>query len=179
MRAASSGQARVATSRAVSCSEPSVSWTRDTSQPFAAPDTPNRPKAVGRSARSKSCGTVRPVVNGPHNARASALTPPGPAWAGAAAGAEPAATGAGAGAGAGAAYGFTGTAGVTPAGPATANTEATARSTPITATVYAHVRFRLQRDAIDTLSTALGSSEAIETVNSDRNEPPPCSTLVR
>ncbi|MYU56470.1 tyrosine-type recombinase/integrase [Streptomyces sp. SID7805] len=27
----------------------------------------------------------------------------------------------------------------------------------VTATVYAHVRLRLQRDAIDTLSTALGS----------------------
>ncbi|BAJ29598.1 hypothetical protein KSE_37990 [Kitasatospora setae KM-6054] len=47
----------------------------------------------------------------------------------------------------------------------------------VTATVYAHVRLRLQRDAIDTLSTALGSP-AITKANDDTAEPPPC-TIVR
>ncbi|MFG2296293.1 tyrosine-type recombinase/integrase [Streptomyces sp. NPDC048603] len=47
----------------------------------------------------------------------------------------------------------------------------------ITATVYAHVRLRLQRDAIDTLSTALGSP-AITKTNSGSDEPSPC-TIVR
>ena len=45
----------------------------------------------------------------------------------------------------------------------------------VTATVYAHVRLRLQRDAIDTLSTAL--SDPTNTANGD--EPPPCAALVR
>ncbi|MFS4093383.1 hypothetical protein [Streptomyces sp. AF1A] len=45
-------------------------------------------------------------------------------------------------------------------------------------TVYAHVRLRLQRDAIDTLSTALGSRETTKTVSSDGDEPPPCTALV-
>ncbi|MGW2269607.1 tyrosine-type recombinase/integrase [Streptomyces yangpuensis] len=47
----------------------------------------------------------------------------------------------------------------------------------VTATVYAHVRIRLQRDAIDTLSTAL-DSPAITKANGDSDEPPPCA-LVR
>ncbi|MBT2387979.1 hypothetical protein J7E87_00720, partial [Streptomyces sp. ISL-1] len=49
----------------------------------------------------------------------------------------------------------------------------------VTATVYAHVRLRLQRDAIDTLSTALGSLETTETARSDGDEPPTCTALVR
>ncbi|CAL9529948.1 Tyrosine recombinase XerC [Streptomyces sp. enrichment culture] len=48
----------------------------------------------------------------------------------------------------------------------------------VTATVYAHVRFRLQRDAIDTLSTALGNPETTKTARSDGDEPPPCASLV-
>jgi integrase len=46
----------------------------------------------------------------------------------------------------------------------------------VTATVYAHVRLRLQRDAIDTLSTALGSP-AITTGNGDNDEPPACAIV--
>jgi integrase len=49
----------------------------------------------------------------------------------------------------------------------------------VTATVYAHVRLRLQRDAIDTLSTVLGTPEIAKTVNSNDDEPPPCPALVR
>jgi integrase len=50
----------------------------------------------------------------------------------------------------------------------------------VTATVYAHVRLRLQRDAIDTLSTALVSPETIEPTNGDDDdEPPSCAALVR
>jgi integrase len=49
----------------------------------------------------------------------------------------------------------------------------------VTATVYAHVRLRLQRDAIDALSTALGSPKSTETANGDNDEPPPCATPVR
>jgi hypothetical protein len=49
----------------------------------------------------------------------------------------------------------------------------------VTATVYAHVRLLLQRDAIDSLSTALGSPETAETSRSDSDEPPPCAALVR
>ena len=49
----------------------------------------------------------------------------------------------------------------------------------VTATVYAHVRIRLQRDAIDTLSTVLGTPEIAKTVNSNDDEPPPCPALVR
>ncbi|MFB7739720.1 tyrosine-type recombinase/integrase [Streptomyces sp. NPDC056112] len=49
----------------------------------------------------------------------------------------------------------------------------------VTATVYAHVRLRLQHDAINTLSTALGSPEITETVGSDGGEPPPCAGVVR
>ncbi len=49
----------------------------------------------------------------------------------------------------------------------------------VTATVYAHVRLRLQRDAIDTLSTALNGPETTETANGVGDEPPPCAALVR
>ncbi|MBC9731193.1 tyrosine-type recombinase/integrase [Streptomyces sp. TRM68367] len=49
----------------------------------------------------------------------------------------------------------------------------------VTATVYAHVRLRLQRDAIDALSTALGSQEDTETARSNGDEPPPCVARVR
>ncbi|MGS2590556.1 tyrosine-type recombinase/integrase [Streptomyces hebeiensis] len=49
----------------------------------------------------------------------------------------------------------------------------------VTATVYAHVRLRLQRDAIDTLSTTLGSPAIAETVSADGDERPPCAALVR
>ncbi|MFF6801844.1 tyrosine-type recombinase/integrase [Streptomyces sp. NPDC012616] len=50
----------------------------------------------------------------------------------------------------------------------------------VTATVYAHVRLRLQRNAIDSLSTALGSPETAETSRSGGgDEPPPCAALVR
>lgn len=48
----------------------------------------------------------------------------------------------------------------------------------VTATVYAHVRLRLQRDAIDTLSTALSSGGITDTASSDGDEPPPCTVLV-
>ncbi|MFF3768137.1 hypothetical protein ACFYYR_29205 [Streptomyces sp. NPDC001922] len=49
----------------------------------------------------------------------------------------------------------------------------------VTATVYALVRLRLQRDAIDSLSTALGSPETAETSRSGGGEPPPCAALIR
>ena len=49
----------------------------------------------------------------------------------------------------------------------------------VTAGVYAHVRLRLQRDAIDALGTALGSPTITETTNGDGDEPPPCAALVR
>jgi integrase len=48
----------------------------------------------------------------------------------------------------------------------------------VTATVYAHLRLRLQRDAIDTLGTVLGTPEITKTVNSNDVEPPPCPTLI-
>ncbi|MER8096140.1 tyrosine-type recombinase/integrase [Streptomyces goshikiensis] len=51
--------------------------------------------------------------------------------------------------------------------------------TGVTGTVYAHVRLRLQREAIDTLSTALGSPENTKTARSDGDEPPTCAALVR
>lgn len=35
----------------------------------------------------------------------------------------------------------------------------------VTATAYAHVRLRLQRDAIDALSATLGSSETTDTAH--------------
>lgn len=46
----------------------------------------------------------------------------------------------------------------------------------VTASVYAHVRLRLQRDAIDTLSSALGSP-AITKADGDTDEPPPCAIV--
>ncbi len=49
----------------------------------------------------------------------------------------------------------------------------------VTATVYAHVRLRLQRDAIDTLSTALKSLAGHETVRDDGDDPPLCGATVR
>ncbi|MFB7114493.1 hypothetical protein [Streptomyces sp. NPDC056291] len=49
----------------------------------------------------------------------------------------------------------------------------------VTATVYANVRLRPQRDAIDTLSTALGSPGNPKTARSDGDEPPPCAAPVR
>lgn len=49
----------------------------------------------------------------------------------------------------------------------------------VTTTAYAHVRLRLQRDAIDSLSTALGSPKTAETSRSGGDEPPPCAALVR
>ncbi|GBQ04427.1 hypothetical protein SSP531S_59230 [Streptomyces spongiicola] len=49
----------------------------------------------------------------------------------------------------------------------------------VTATVYAHVRLRLQRDAIDALGTALVGRETTKTVSSDGDEPPPCATRVQ
>ncbi|MFF7953110.1 hypothetical protein ACFZDD_40505 [Streptomyces griseorubiginosus] len=45
----------------------------------------------------------------------------------------------------------------------------------VTATVNTHVRLRLQRDAIDTLSTALVSPENTKTARFDRDEPPTSS----
>ncbi|MZE77079.1 tyrosine-type recombinase/integrase [Streptomyces sp. SID5475] len=48
----------------------------------------------------------------------------------------------------------------------------------VTAAVCARVRPRLQRDAIDTLGTALGSPETTETARSDGDELPPCKALV-
>jgi hypothetical protein len=49
----------------------------------------------------------------------------------------------------------------------------------VTATVYAHVRLRLQRDAIDTLSTALHGPAITEAVGADGEEPPSRATHVR
>ncbi|MHB9857443.1 tyrosine-type recombinase/integrase [Streptomyces sp. YIM S03343] len=49
----------------------------------------------------------------------------------------------------------------------------------VTATVYAHVRLRLQRDAIDTLSTALDGPANDESTRNDGNDPPLCGALVR
>jgi hypothetical protein len=49
----------------------------------------------------------------------------------------------------------------------------------VTATVYAHVRLRLQRDAINTLGTVLNGPTTTETANGDGDEPPPCAALVR
>uniref|UniRef100_UPI000A96514E hypothetical protein n=1 Tax=Actinacidiphila yeochonensis TaxID=89050 RepID=UPI000A96514E len=46
----------------------------------------------------------------------------------------------------------------------------------VTATAYAHIRLRLQRDAIDTLSTTLSGPE---TAHSDGDEQPPRNALVR
>nr|WP_232110405.1 hypothetical protein [Streptomyces buecherae] len=43
----------------------------------------------------------------------------------------------------------------------------------------AHVRLRLQRDAIDALGTALDGPTNTETARSDGDEPPPCASLAR
>ncbi len=49
----------------------------------------------------------------------------------------------------------------------------------VTATVYAHVRLRLQRQAIDTLGTALDGLTGLGAVRNNDDEPPPCAPLVR
>ncbi|MQS16205.1 site-specific integrase [Streptomyces kaniharaensis] len=49
----------------------------------------------------------------------------------------------------------------------------------VTATVYAHVRLRLQRDAIDLLGRTLGQSSGAATDPDDGNEPPLCAAPVR
>ncbi|MCP2331283.1 tyrosine-type recombinase/integrase [Actinoalloteichus caeruleus] len=49
----------------------------------------------------------------------------------------------------------------------------------VTATLYAHVRLRLQPDAIDTLSTALASPAGHDPTRGDGNDPPLCGVLVR
>lgn len=49
----------------------------------------------------------------------------------------------------------------------------------VNATVYAHVRLRLQREAIDTLSTALDGSANDELARNDGYDPPPCGAIVR
>ncbi|MFG2670287.1 tyrosine-type recombinase/integrase [Streptomyces sp. NPDC048445] len=48
----------------------------------------------------------------------------------------------------------------------------------VTATVYAHVRLRLQRDAIDALGTALSSPETTATASGDGDDPPAVAALV-
>ncbi|MFG3084891.1 hypothetical protein [Streptomyces parvulus] len=47
------------------------------------------------------------------------------------------------------------------------------------ATVYAHVRLRLQRDAINVLGTTLDGPTNTQTGNVDGDEQPPCAALVR
>lgn len=49
----------------------------------------------------------------------------------------------------------------------------------VTATVYAHVRIRLQRDAVDTLSTALDGPTIATTISADGSDAPPCVAAVR
>ncbi|CAL9355463.1 Tyrosine recombinase XerC [Streptomyces sp. enrichment culture] len=49
----------------------------------------------------------------------------------------------------------------------------------VTATVYAHVRLRLQRDAINTLSTALDGPADHEPDRDDGYDPPLCGAIVR
>ncbi len=49
----------------------------------------------------------------------------------------------------------------------------------VTATVYAHVRLRLQRDAIDLLGNALRTPNAAATRPGDAGEPPLCAAPVR
>lgn len=49
----------------------------------------------------------------------------------------------------------------------------------VTATVYAHVRLRLQRDAIDLLSHALRKPSEAAAEPDDGNDPPLCAALVR
>ncbi|MFC9634341.1 tyrosine-type recombinase/integrase [Streptomyces mirabilis] len=49
----------------------------------------------------------------------------------------------------------------------------------VTATVYAHVRLRLQRQAIDLLSHALGNLAEAAAEPGDGDDPPPCAAPVR
>lgn len=49
----------------------------------------------------------------------------------------------------------------------------------VTATVYAHVRLRLQRDAIDTLSAVLDGPAGHEPTRADGDDPPLCGATVR
>ncbi|MBC3842136.1 tyrosine-type recombinase/integrase [Streptacidiphilus sp. 4-A2] len=49
----------------------------------------------------------------------------------------------------------------------------------VTATVYAHVRLRLQRDAIDLLGNALRNPAQTATRPDNGDEPPLCATPVR
>ncbi|WP_052269712.1 tyrosine-type recombinase/integrase [Streptomyces sp. MUSC 125] len=49
----------------------------------------------------------------------------------------------------------------------------------VTATVYAHVRLRLQRDAIDLLGRTLGQSSGTVTDTDDSDDPPLCAAPVR
>ncbi|GAB3213528.1 hypothetical protein GCM10027294_45850 [Marinactinospora endophytica] len=49
----------------------------------------------------------------------------------------------------------------------------------VTATVHAHIRLRLQRDATDTLSTALDGPAGHEPTRDDDNDPPLCGATVR
>lgn len=49
----------------------------------------------------------------------------------------------------------------------------------VTATVYAHVRLRLQREAIDTLSTALDGPANDEPARNDGYDSPPCGAIFR
>ncbi|GAA5001207.1 hypothetical protein GCM10025734_36840 [Kitasatospora paranensis] len=49
----------------------------------------------------------------------------------------------------------------------------------VTATVYAHVRLRLQRDAIDLLSRTLGQRSGATAEPDDGDDPPPCAAPVR
>ncbi|MFF3699487.1 hypothetical protein [Streptomyces sp. NPDC002221] len=48
-----------------------------------------------------------------------------------------------------------------------------------TATVYAHVRLRLQRDAINLLGHALRNPTETTSKPNDGHEPPSCATPVR
>ncbi|AVZ76215.1 integrase [Streptomyces lunaelactis] len=49
----------------------------------------------------------------------------------------------------------------------------------VTATVYAHVRLRLQRQTIDILSTALDGPTSTMSSRTKGDEPPPCAATVR
>lgn len=49
----------------------------------------------------------------------------------------------------------------------------------VTATAYAHVRLRLQRDTIDTLSTTLDSPVSDESTRDDGDDPPLYGATVR
>ncbi|MCX3062404.1 hypothetical protein OFY01_22080 [Streptomyces sp. GXMU-J5] len=49
----------------------------------------------------------------------------------------------------------------------------------VTATVYAHVRLRLQRDAINLLGHALRNPAESAKWPDSGNEPPPCAVPVR